>query len=326
MQYRKLGKSGIDASAVGLGAWAIGGWAWGGTDEKLAVDGIRAGIDAGITLIDTAPVYGMGRSEEIVGKAIAGNRDKVVLATKCGLVWHTDKGTQFFEQSGKMVYRYLGKDSIAYEVEQSLKRLNVDYIDLMQTHWQDATTPIEETMSALLKLKEQGKIKAIGVSNATTEQMDEYRAVGQLDTDQELYNMIDRQMEEKSLPYCIDNNIAVLSYSSLGLGILSGKITPDRKFKGDDQRAAHPRYTVENRQKVANMLAEFEPIAENRGLSMAQLVIAWTIAQPGITHALCGVRNPEQALENAKAGNTALSAQELEAMDQIIAKHASGIV
>ncbi|MEC9468135.1 MAG: aldo/keto reductase, partial [Pseudomonadota bacterium] len=156
MLTREIGRSGIEASAIGLGTWAIGGWMWGGTDEAKSISAIQASIDEGISLIDTAPAYGQGLSEEIVGKAIAGRREKVVLATKCGLVWHTQKGNHFFDYDGKPVHRYLGKDAIVHEVEQSLKRLGTDHIDHYITHWQDPTTPIAETMEALETLKTQG--------------------------------------------------------------------------------------------------------------------------------------------------------------------------
>lgn len=325
MQYRKLGQSGIDASVIGLGTWAVGGWAWGGTDEKLAIEAIQSSIEAGINLIDTAPVYGLGSSELIVGKAIQGRRDKVVLATKCGLVWHTTKGNHFFDEAGKPVHRYLGRESIMYEVEESLKRLGTDYIDLYQTHWQDSTTPIEETMSALLDLKAQGKIRAIGVSNAVPSEMDHYRAVGPLDSDQELFSMLDRKIESELLPYCIKNDIAMLAYSPLGLGILTGKVGVDREFNKDDWRGNHPRYTHENRRKIAEMLAEIAPIALERNLSIAQLVIAWTIMQPGVTHTLCGARTSDHALENAVAGDVVLTETELATITEIVNRHASEI-
>ncbi len=198
MRYKSLGQSGIEASVVGLGTWAIGGWWWGGNDERESVRAIQAAIDAGVTLIDTAPAYGLGRSEEIVGKALEGRRDRVVLATKCGLVWHTNAGTPFFSEFGKPVHKYLGPDSIRYEIEQSLRRLKTDVIDLYQTHWQDSTTRIEETMAVLLDLKAEGKIRAIGVSNADCQQIEEYRAVGPVDADQEKYSMLDRGMMRNS--------------------------------------------------------------------------------------------------------------------------------
>mgnify|MGYP005812061173 CR=1 FL=1 len=180
MLTRPIGSSGIKASVVGLGTWAIGGWMWGGTEEKQSVEAIQHSIDEGISLIDTAPAYGQGLSETIVGKAIEGRRDKVVLATKCGLVWHTQKGNHFFDYDGKPVHRYLGKESIIHELEQSLTRLKTDYIDLYITHWQDPTTPVQETMEALETLKSQGKIRAIGASNVSADNLKAYLAAGQL--------------------------------------------------------------------------------------------------------------------------------------------------
>lgn len=318
MRYRPLGPSGIEASVIGLGTWAIGGWMWGGTDERDAVDAIQAAIDSGITLIDTAPAYGMGRSEQIVGQAIAGRRDQVVLATKCGLVWDTNEGTPFVMQNGHQIHRYLGPESIKRECELSLKRLGTDYLDLYQTHWQDSTTPIEETMSALLDLKSEGKIRAIGVSNATTEQIAEYSAMGPVDADQEKYSMLDRNLEAVHLPFLEKHNIAFLAYSPLANGLLSGKITPRRKFSGDDLRRNNARFTDENRQWVVKVLQEFEPIAQEHHATIAQVVIGWTLEQPGVTHALVGARHRNQALENAVAGDLALSAAELTEISQAI--------
>lgn len=325
MQHRQLGSSGIETSVVGLGTWAIGGWMWGGTDEAAAIQAIHASIEAGVNLIDTAPAYGLGLSEEVVGKAIVDRRDKVVLATKCGLVWHGAGGNHFFDQAGRPVHRYLGAESIRYELEQSLKRLNTDYIDLYQTHWQDPTTPIAETMQTLLDLKQEGKIRAIGVSNISPEELAAYQEVGQLDSAQERYSMLDRDIETTLLPYCREHNISMLSYSSLSLGLLTGKIGPDREFSGDDQRIENPRFSVENRRKIAAMLAQFKPIAQARELTLAQLVIAWTIAQPGITFALCGARNARQAVENARAGRITLTADELGTIDRHIQCYARDI-
>lgn len=318
MECRPLGGSGIEASVVAIGAWAIGGWMWGGTDERKSIEAIQSSLDVGINFIDTAPAYGMGLSETIVGKAIAGRRAKVVLATKCGIVWHTEKGMPFINQNGKTMHRYLGPESIRYEVEQSLKRLSTDYIDLYQTHWQDATTPIEETMTTLLDLKREGKVRAIGVSNATVEQIEAYRRLGPVDSGQEKYSMLDRGLESKYLPYALKNNIAVLAYSPLAFGLLTGKVGPERQFPADDIRHNNPRFSVESRKQVLAMLAKMRPIAEKHALTLAQLVIAWTIAQPGLTHALVGARNSQQAEENAVAGNAALSREELEALNQIV--------
>lgn len=316
---RDIGRSGVKASAVGLGTWAIGGWMWGGTDEAQSIAAIQASLDAGVTLIDTAPAYGLGRSEEIVGKAITGRRDKAVIATKCGLVWHTQKGNHFFDQDGKPVHRYLGRDSIVHEVEESLRRLGTDYIDLYITHWQDATTPIEDTVATLEELKRAGKIRAIGASNVNRQELETYIQTGSLDAIQERFSMIDREIEADLLPLTVQNGVSTLSYSSLALGLLSGTIGPERVFAGDDQRKDNPRFSVSNRQKAKNLAEAIRPVAELHGASIAQVVIAWTLAQPGVTFALCGARNPAQALDNARAGTLRLGADDLAAIDAAIA-------
>ena len=329
MNYRVLGASEIQASVVGLGTWAIGGWMWGGADEAEAVRAIHAAMDEGINLIDTAPAYGFGLSEEIVGRAIRDRRDKMVLATKCGLVWQREAGQFFFNSDDaglnpvgpRKIYRYLAASSIREELEQSLERLGTDYVDLYQTHWQDATTPIAETMEELLKLKSEGKIRAIGVCNASSADMEEYRAIGPLDSDQEKYSMLDRQIEHDQLPYCDKSGIAMLAYSPLALGLLTGKIDAGRKFGAGDLRQDNPRFGAENLAKVSAFLAELRPIAERRRLSLSQLVIGWTVAQPGITHALVGARNVQQAQENAAAGRSLLEADDLQAIAATLERH-----
>lgn len=325
MLTRKIGASNIPSSAIGLGTWAIGGWMWGGTDEAAAINGIRASLDAGVTLIDTAPAYGMGRSEEIVGAAIAGRRDEVVLTTKCGLVWHTDKGRHFFDQDGKPVHRYLGPESIRHELEQSLRRLRTDRIDLYITHWQDPTTPIADTFGALEELKREGKIRAIGASNVSRADLEAYLAAGTLDAVQEQYSMVHRDIEAGLLPLCAANEIAVLSYSSLALGLLTGKIGPYRAFDGDDLRINDPRFSVDNRRKVAAFAAQIELVAKAYQASIAQIVIAWTLAQPGITFSLCGARNAAQAIENTRAGQLQLSTTDLADISAAADRHLSGI-
>jgi aryl-alcohol dehydrogenase-like predicted oxidoreductase len=316
---REIGRSGVTASAVGLGTWAIGGWMWGGTNERESVAAIQASMDAGVTLIDTAPAYGLGRAEEIVGKALSGRRDKAVIATKCGLVWHTRQGNHFFDQDGRPVHRHLGRESIFHEVEQSLRRLGTNYIDLYITHWQDPTTPIEETMRALEDLRAAGKIRAIGASNVNLEELEIYVKIGGLDAIQERFSMLDREIEAQLLPVTTANGVATLSYSSLALGLLSGSIGPERVFSGDDQRRDNPRFSVANREKVARFAEVLTPVAQEHEASIAQIVTAWTLAQPGITFALCGARNPAQALDNARAGTIRLGAEDLVAVEAAIA-------
>ena len=327
MRYRPLGKSGIEASAVGFGAWALGGWMWGGTDKNDPTGAIHAAIDHGITLFDTAPMYGYGHSEEVVGQALKGRRDKVVLATKCGLNWWSKEGEKFFDANelGRAddeikheVFRNLRPKEIRYELEQSLRRLQTEWIDLYQTHWQEATTPLEDTMAELLKMKQEGKIRAIGCSNATIDQLKRYLAVGELDSDQEQYSMLQRQHEQANLSFCAEQQIALLAYSPLALGILSGKIGSGRKFNRGDVRVTNPWYQPENRSKVDRLLAKLQDVAVAKGATVSQVVVAWTISQHGCSHALVGARDAEQAAANAKAGELELTADELKSIRRIV--------
>ncbi len=319
MRYRALGPSGIEASVIGFGAWAAGGWMWGGADEADAIRAIHIAMDMGVNLIDTAAIYGFGASEEIVGKAIAGRRQHVVIATKCGLVWDGRGGERFFDSEGKQIHRYLAPHSIRLEVEQSLKRLGVDTIDLYQTHRQDPSTPISETMETLLALQLEGKIRAIGVSNATSAQMEQYRALGPLDTDQESYSMLARAIEADQLPYCREHGIAMLAYSPMARGLLTGKISPDHTFAPGDHRATHPLFTVENRARVAALLERCRPVAERHGVTSGQLAVAWALAQPGVTHALVGARTPDQTAENIRAADIELTPEDVVEIDAALA-------
>ncbi|MGQ9915256.1 MAG: aldo/keto reductase [Thermogutta sp.] len=310
MEYRTLGGSGLQASAIGLGTWAVGGgpW-WGPTDEEEAVRAIQAAIDAGVNLIDTAPAYGFGKSEELVGKAIRGRRDRVVLATKCGLIWDDSRGSPFFSLEGRSIHRSLRPDTIREEIEGSLRRLGVDCIDIYQTHWPaipPEATPIADTMSCLLELQRQGKIRAIGASNVTCQQMDEYRAVGRLDVCQPRYSMLDRRIEAEVLPYCLRHAIATLVYSPLEQGLLTGRIGMDRTFSPGEYRNMIPWFKPENRRRVLEMLEGWRDLCHAYSCTLGQLVLGWTIAQPGITVALVGARKAAHAAENAGAGELRL--------------------
>jgi len=331
MQYRKLGTTDIQTSVIGFGAWAIGGWMWGGTDVKEAVRAIDAAVDAGINLIDTAPMYGYGCSEEIVGKAIAGKRDKIVLATKCGLRWDTKdwqkgEGVLHFLGDDKgiaadgqyRVYKYLRPESIRWEVEQSLSRLKTDHIDLLQTHWQEETTPIAATMETLLRLKEEGKIRAIGVSNVTVEHLRQYQAVGQIDVAQERFSLIDSQIEQNGvLDFCKENGVSLLAYSPMANGLLTGRLSADRVFNEGDLRRENPRFSPENINRVNRMLQEFSGIAQKYNATLGQIIIAWTAGQYEKTHVLCGSRSDKQVLDNAPAGDVVLTKEELQTIREI---------
>ena len=323
MRYRPLGQSGIQASVVAFGAWAIGGWRWGGTDAEKSVQAIRAALDAGVNFIDTAAVYGFGVSEELVGQAIQGRpRDQIVLATKCGLRWDIETPTLHASSDEQhKIYRTLRADSIRWEVEQSLRRLGTDHIDLYQPHWLDPLTPNAEAMNTLLDLKAEGKIRAIGVCNASAEELAEFRASGPLDSDQERYNMLDRARDLDNLPYCLEQGMAFLAYSPMAQGLLTGKIGPERVFPSDDIRHDNPKFSPENRQRVADLLAQLQPMAVAKHINIEHLVLAWTLEQPGLSHVLVGARNAEQARNNAIAGTVELSAAERAEIHQLLSQY-----
>ena len=290
---------------------------WGGADENDAIDAIRASIDHGVNTIDTAAIYGQGRSEEIVGRAIRGiPRDKIVIATKGGRRWDSAEGSDPWSttdiQAKPITIRSNSRrQSIFYECEQSLRRLGVDVIDLYQIHWPDKTTPIAEGIGAMEELRRQGKIRAIGVSNYGPELLREAVGVAPIHSLQPPYSLIQRQIErDGTLAFCRENNIAVIVYSPMERGLLTGKVTPDRQFAPGDHRATHKFFTVENRKRVLAALEKVKPIADRHGASYAQLVVNWTFNEPGITAALVGARNAEQAAHNAGAMRFALSPEE----------------
>lgn len=312
MEYRQIGQSGIQASAITFGAWAIGGWMWGGSDRKEALEAILASYENGVTTIDTAPVYGQGTSEEILGEALKTlPRDQVQVLTKFGLRWDLKLGSLHFKLDDEEVYRYAKKESVILECENCLRRLGTDYIDLFQLHWPDPSTPIEETMEALLQLQQQGKIRAAGVSNYSVEQMQEAEKIIRVESNQLPYSMVLRDIEKDIVPYCIENKKAVIVYSPLQRGLLTGKIKPGHAFTDGDTRNGNRFYTDENITRINSFLDELRPLAASKNISLSQLVIAWTIKRPGITHALVGARNAEQAVQNAKASQVVLSEEEM---------------
>lgn len=320
MKLKPLGDSGIQASIVGLGAWVMGGGTvWGpDPDDAESIRTIQAALDLGINLIDTAPGYGFGRSERVVGRALQGRRDKAVLATKCGLWWEDTRGSFFTEFDGKNLYRSLRPDTIQIEIENSLRRLGTDHIDLYQTHWPSAppdATPISETMACLLKLKDQGKIRALGVCNVSVAELEENRRCGRVVSDQFRYSMLYREAEQDVLPYCAQHHLATLTYMSLEQGLLTGKVGLDRVFQTGEFRtneAWNPWYTRANRPRVLKLLADWEDLTRKYACTLAQLVIAWTAAQRGVTHVLCGTRNLAQLKENVRAAELALTPADLE--------------
>ena len=326
MEFRRLGDSSVKASAITFGAWAIGGWMWGGAERKDALEAIRASINEGVTSIDTAPVYGQGLSEEIVGEAISGiPRDKLQILTKFGMRWDIKKGDHSMDSFDNAnnpisIYRYAGRESVLKECEDSLRRLKTDYIDLYQIHWPDTTTPIDETMEAVSLLLKQGKIRAAGVSNYNVQQMEAAEKVVPLASNQVPYSMVERTIEAHVVPHAIENNISIIAYSPLQRGLLTGKIKPGHQFAAGDHRPGTKFYKEENIKKINQFLEQIKPIAEGKNASLSQLVLRWTIEQPGITIALAGARNAEQAVQNARAINVKLSAGEMETINELLSR------
>ncbi|GEN74551.1 aldo/keto reductase [Chryseobacterium hagamense] len=324
MQYRKLGKSDLEVSAITFGAWAAGGWMWGSTDRNDAIEAIRASYDAGVTSIDTAPIYGQGTSEEIVGEAIKGiSRDQVQILTKFGMRWDLAKGDFAMHSKNNNgedidVYKYAGKDSIIYECEQSLKRLGTDYIDLYQIHWPDSTTPIDETFEAVARLIEQGKVRFAGVCNYNAAQMEEAEKTLKLVSNQIPFSMVNRGVEEETVPYCMENNKSVLAYSPLERGLLTGKITPGYRFQEGDHRAGHKHFQPDFIKKTNALLDQIKPVADRHSATLGQLVLRWTIERPGITVALAGARNAEQAVQNARSAEINLSKEEIDSISELV--------
>jgi aryl-alcohol dehydrogenase-like predicted oxidoreductase len=285
MEKIVFAESGLVTSRIGLGTWAMGGWMWGGTDEAQSIATIHAAIDRGVTLIDTAPVYGFGRSEEIVGKALAEGslRDKVTIATKVGLAWK-DGG----------VYRDSRPARIRQEIEDSLRRLRTDVIDLYQVHWPDFETPIAETARTLEELRREGKIRAIGVSNFSPTLMSMFRTEAQLDAVQPPYNLFEREIDVDVLPYAEDTGLTVLSYGALCRGLLSGRMTANTKFEGDDLRKVDPKFQGKRFPQYLAAVEELKRLARERyGKSVLALAVRWVLDQ-GPTIALWGARHPGQ--------------------------------
>ena len=321
MIYKKLGNTDLQLSEITFGAWAIGGWMWGGADWNDAVKAIRAAYHEGMTSIDTAPIYGQGRSEEIVGEAIKGiPRDKVQILTKFGLRWDMKKGEFYFPSKDEKgqdieIYKYAGKDGIIKECEDSLKRLGTDHIDLYQIHWPDTTTPISETFEAVERLIEQGKVRHAGVCNYSAAQCNEANDTINIASDQIPYSMVNRGIEEETVPFCIENNIGILAYSPLQRGLLTGKFKPGHHYKAGDHRKDSKFFEADFLLKTNAFLEKIHPLAEQKGATLAQLVLKWTVLQAGITVALAGARNAEQAVQNAKASAISLTKEEVNFID-----------
>ncbi|MFW6308915.1 MAG: aldo/keto reductase [bacterium] len=309
MNYKKLGNSDLEVSVIGLGTWGIGSEFYGKVDDAQSIATIRKGIESGINLIDTAPAYGKGHSEEVVGKAIEGYRDEVIIATKVGTY-----------KEGEDFFRDLSPEAIRKQIERSLSRLNIDVIDLYQIHWPDPDTPLEESVKELVKLKKEGKFKYLGVSNFGTSLMEEIQEMTDIVSLQPQYSILNRDIEEEILPYTRKNNIGVLAYGPLGGGILTGKYTDTDEapqLKEDDKRNEfYPFFQEPKWSQVKKLVQILENIAEDRGVSIPQVSLNWVRQQNGVTSVLVGAKNPEQAAENAAAADWNLTETEIEKINK----------
>jgi aryl-alcohol dehydrogenase-like predicted oxidoreductase len=310
MEFATLSGTNLQVSRVGLGTWAMGGWMWGGTDERESIRTIHAALEKGINLIDTAPAYGFGRSEEIVGKAVAeyGHRDTVIIATKVGLEW----------QGGNVV-RNATRARLLRELEDSLRRLQTSYLDLYQVHWPDPLVPVEETAEILALLYRQGKIRAIGVSNYSPQELERFRAVTPLHTVQPPYNLFERDIERDVLPYVRTHGLSTLTYGALCRGLLSGKMRPNTQFTGDDLRKIDPKFQPPRYAQYVQAVERLDRFAhEQYGKRVLELAVRWTLDQPGVTAALWGARHPEQLAPVDNVTGWKLDADALHAIDNIV--------
>ena len=311
LEYTNIEGTTIKSSRIGLGTWAIGGWMWGGTDEKESIRTIHAALDQGINLIDTAPIYGQGRSEEIVGEALrqCGRRDSIVLATKVGIDWTT--GT---------IERNSSRERILKEFDDSLRRLRTDYIDIYQVHWPDTVTPIEETAATLRELFEQGKIRAIGVSNYSPAQMERFRAVAPLHTAQPPYNLFEREIEDDVLPYALTHHITSLTYGAICRGLLSGTMRADRQFSKDDLRkSSDPKFQAPHFAEYLEAARRLDAYAREKfAKRVIHLAVRWLLDQPGVGAALWGARRPDQLTPIHEVGGWKLTKTDFEAIEAIL--------
>ncbi len=310
MQHQPLGTSSLSISRVVFGAWVTGGWAWGGVDDDASIRAIHHAIDLGITTFDTAPIYGFGHSEAILGRALRGKRQQLVIATKCGLIWDRKQGTPHFTTGWKgetySIWRNLTAEILVCDCEQSLKRLGIETIDLLQCHWPDPSTPLEETLTALLRLQEQGKIREIGVSNFSGEQLRIAQKSAKIASAQPLYSLLHREIEQELLPTCRELQLGVMVYSPLEHGLLTGAFDPKRPLTKDDVRRRRDWFKPMNLPRALLLIEALRPIAADYQATVGQLALAWLLAQPGVTAVIVGSRSPEQVAINAKAADLIL--------------------
>ena len=322
MRQLKLNKSGIIIPVMSLGTWAFGGDAiWGKTDEMQAIDTARRAVEMGIVQIDTAPAYGMGKSEEILGEALKGIRDKVILSTKCGLSWDEGNiGQLHVERDGHRIVRNLSAKSIRKDLENSLKRLKTEYIDIYYVHYPVFGTyavPVEETMDELNRMKKEGKIRAIGASNMNPEVLNEYCTYADIEIIQEKYSLLDTHIADELLPVCQKHHVSIQAYSPLEQGLLTGKVTQDTVLSPTDVRNKNKFWAQKSRLHILNVLQKLTPYTEKYSCSLSNLIIYLTAASLPDLHVLCGARKPEQIIDNVKTLSLNLEEADLSEMSQL---------
>jgi aryl-alcohol dehydrogenase-like predicted oxidoreductase len=311
MEYRQLGKSDLNVSSIGYGAWGIGGKPfWNTEGEEISIRSIEKAIDLGVNFYDTAPVYGFGYSEELLGKALQSKRKDVIIATKCGMVWE--------KEELKAIRKRATRESILEEIDMSLKRLRTDYIDLYQVHWPDESTPIEETMNTLLQIQKEGKIRYIGVSNYSVDQMKESLKYGQIVSLQPMYSMLERDVEKDRLPFCIDNNVGIICYSPLASGVLTGKYDENTRFQDWRGQGIIGNFTGDVFVSHIKKVKQIEKIAQKHDKTVAQLAINWLLHQKGVTTAIVGVKNPDHVEQNIDAVGWEIPNNDLKEISDIL--------
>ncbi len=310
MQTRILGKGGPELTVIGLGAWAMGGsweFGWGAVDDKESIKTIHRALDLGINWIDTAAVYGLGHSEEVVGQALRGIREKVFIATKCGMVW----------DEHRIITKSLRPESIRNEVTDSLRRLNTDSIDLYQFHWPDPETPIEESWKAMAELVREGKVRYIGLCNHGMDELNQCRSIAAVQSLQPPYNILKREVEKELIPYCVNGKIGVVAYSPMASGLLTGKFDFD-KLAQDDWRRKSPRFGKDSRSKISSLLKELHVIANRYNAGVGQLAVSWVLQNPAVTSAIVGARRVWQIGEIAGASDINMSTLDYNSINQLL--------
>lgn len=312
MKTRVLGKNGPSLTEIGFGAWAIGGpweYGWGPVDDEQSIKAIHRAIELGINWIDTAAVYGLGHSEEVVARALKGKRKDIFLATKCGMIW----------DDRRRVTTHASAKSILKEIDASLKRLQTDYIDLYQIHWPDPDTPVEESWETLVRLKEEGKVRYIGVCNYDVPLLERCNAIAPVQSLQPPYNLLRRQIEKDILPYCLKNEIGIVAYSPMQAGLLSGKFDIN-KLADDDWRRKGKYFQEPHLSKALNFVEKVRPIAEKYNKTVGQLAVAWVLNNPAVTSAIVGARKSEQVEENVGASGFIFEKQDIELIENILSE------